>query len=185
MGAFGSEGRQFAARRRSHRWSLLAVFLCTTPLLADDLRDFTTDGCSLFPDGSPVQKELWCDCCVAHDMAYWRGGTRDERQQADQTLHDCVLQRTGNHGLADLVYAGVRTGGHPVFPTWYRWGYGWKYGRGYAVLTEEERVLVEERLAAYRLAHPDFTCVTPRAPEVSDTSRDGKELHEGESVGSP
>jgi hypothetical protein len=27
------------------------------------------------------------------------------------------------------MYAGVRAaGGSGVFPTWYRWGYGWPYG---------------------------------------------------------
>src|SRR5258706_9019152 len=37
------------------------------------------------------------------------------------------------------MYDGVRVGGHPVFPTWYRWGFGWPYKRGYARLTTGEQ----------------------------------------------
>ena len=33
------------------------------------LRDFTTDGCSLFPEGDAEDHALWCDCCVNHDKA--------------------------------------------------------------------------------------------------------------------
>ena len=84
---------------------------------ASALHDFTSDGCSLFPDGNREHRDLWCDCCFAHDIAYWQGGTQKERRQADETLRDCVLDRTHNKALALLMYDGVRTGGHPVFPT--------------------------------------------------------------------
>jgi len=41
--------------------------------------------------------------------------------------------------VLQLVVDAVRVGGHPVFPTWYRWGFGWPYERGYAPLTAEEQ----------------------------------------------
>jgi hypothetical protein len=45
------------------------------------------------------------------------------------------------------MYRGVRAGGTPYLPTPYRWGYGWRYLRGYKALTEAEKLLVAKRLA--------------------------------------
>jgi hypothetical protein len=78
---------------------------------------FTTDGCSAFPDG------CWRDCCVAHDMAYWCGGSRQERARADREFRRCLACRQSAL-LAWTMWAGVRAGGHPVWPAPWRWGYG-------------------------------------------------------------
>ena len=43
------------------------------------LADFTSDGCSLFLNGTFEDPELWKVCCHKHDLAYWRGGTEEER----------------------------------------------------------------------------------------------------------
>lgn len=154
------------------RCALLLLALAATPLwAADELADFTTDGCSLFPDGSPIERNLWCDCCVAHDMAYWRGGTEDQRKEADEALRACVEQRT-NKPFAELVYAGVRAGGMPIFPTWYRWGYGWKYGRGYTNLGDSEAALAAQKLRDYREAHPVVSC--DAEPDRSKAESDGE-----------
>src|SRR6266704_5518251 len=72
------------------------------------LQPFSTDGCSVFPDRSLISKADWCQCCVVHDLAYWRGGTSQARLSADKALSACVLRVTGNRALADLMYAGVR-----------------------------------------------------------------------------
>ena len=90
----------------------------------NELAEFTSDGCSLFADGTLQDHRLWCDCCFAHDLAYWRGGSAAQREEADLTLRACVLERTANPALAEIMYEGVRFGGSPVFPSWYRWGYG-------------------------------------------------------------
>jgi hypothetical protein len=141
-------------------YALAGALLLSTGAAASELSDFTSDGCSLFPDGMPVSNpELWCDCCLAHDLAYWHGGTAAERKQADLALRDCVYARTADKPLSELMYQGVRAGGHPVFPVWYRWGYGWSYGRRYAPLTESERLLVEQKTALYRQEHPHPSCV--------------------------
>jgi len=47
------------------------------------------------------------------------------------------------------MYIGVRLGGHPIFPTWYRWAYGWSYGRGYDPLTDEGQIEAQEKLDNY------------------------------------
>lgn len=125
---------------------------------AADIKPFTTDGCSLFPDGTCQDRTKWCDCCFAHDIVYWQGGTRDERAKADEGLRACVLERTHDTTLAEAMYLGVRAGGGPAFPTWYRWGYGWPYGRGYEPLTQVEKQQAEEQLTRYREQHPLGYC---------------------------
>ena len=91
------------------------------------LKPFTSDGCSLFPDSSLISENDWCSCCFEHDIAYWKGGTDEERKIADEILRDCVAGKTGNATLANAMHDGVRLGGSPYFYNWYRWGYGWDY----------------------------------------------------------
>lgn len=137
---------------------LLAAATVACGARQQGIRPFTTDGCSLFPDGRLGDPKLWCDCCFAHDVAYWRGGTRADRELADRTLRDCVFSRTGDERLAGVMYDGVRLGGSPVFPNWYRWAYGWPYGRTYEPLTDEEAAQAAARLAEYRAKHPRGWC---------------------------
>lgn len=107
-----------------------------------ELRPFTTDGCSLFPDGTPEEPQKWHHCCVRHDVSSWAGGTRDERRQADLELRECVAA-TGERGVADFMFAGVRMGGTAKLPTPFRWGYGWPKIRKYEALTAEEHEQVQ------------------------------------------
>jgi protein tyrosine phosphatase (PTP) superfamily phosphohydrolase (DUF442 family) len=125
---------------------------------AADIRPFTSDGCSLFPDGTIRDRTKWCDCCLSHDIAYWQGGTADERKKADEALRDCVRERTKDKALAETMYLGVRAGGHPAFPSWYRWGYGGNYGKGYTSLSDEEKQQVRKLLDEYRQKHPTGYC---------------------------
>ena len=126
---------------------------CATPSHpgANQIKPFTTDGCSLFPDGTFKDKAQWRDACIEHDIYYWQGGIKKDRKQADLQLRQSILEKTGDKHLAKAVYDAVRVWGSPVFPSWYRWGYGWTYGRGYSPLTEEEQRQVEESLRAYQL----------------------------------
>ncbi len=85
---------------------------------------FTTDGCSMWPDSN------WRDCCVKHDIAYWCGGSSEDRYHADRELENCVTEKAGI-GTASAMYLGVRAGGPPWMPASWRWGYGWNWPRGY------------------------------------------------------
>jgi hypothetical protein len=125
---------------------------------AQVLQPFSTDGCSLFPDRSLVGKADWCSCCLAHDLAYWRGGMADERLKADQDLKSCVLAASGSPELADLMFAGVRTGGGPYFFTPYRWGYGWSFGRLYEPLSPTEETQAASLRARYVSTNPALVC---------------------------
>jgi hypothetical protein len=137
-------------------WTCLGGLACHVG--SAEIKPFTSDGCSLFPDGTLSDRTKWCDCCFTHDIAYWRGGTREERKLADGELRDCVLERTGDKGLAELMYRGVRAGGSPAFPTWYRWGYGWTYGRNYKPLTEREEQEAKDKFDEYMAEHPTGFC---------------------------
>jgi hypothetical protein len=139
-----------------------AALICVLLLAGcrDDgrLADFESDGCSLYPDSNFISKRDWCECCFEHDIAYWKGGTAAERRAADIALKECVLERTGNRARAEAMYAGVRAGGSPYFYNWYRWGYGWDYGRKYRQLTEAEQALAARKLEAYFDAREGQMC---------------------------
>jgi hypothetical protein len=109
------------------------------------LKDFTSDGCSSFPDGTFAQNELWLECCKEHDLTYWQGGTYSERLDADKQLRECVAQ-VGEPAIANLMLGGVRVGGTPILPTRFRWGYGWDYPRWYGPLSEEEEEMVKNAM---------------------------------------
>lgn len=139
--------------------SLLLLMALSSPCIAQDqLSPFTTDGCSSFPDRSLLNKSDWCECCVQHDFAYWRGGSAEARLKADKELSACVLRASGDKALADLMFAGVRAGGGPYFYTSYRWSYGWKFGKGYAELTSEETAQADRLEKEYRAGHPMLMC---------------------------
>jgi hypothetical protein len=129
---------------------LSACLFLSAPLHADELKPFTSDGCSAFPDGTLQQQSLWVNCCIRHDLAYWQGGTYEQREQADKALQSCVAQ-AGEDQIADLMLAGVRVGGSPYWPTTFRWGYGWSFGRGYKPLAAEERMLIQVQLKQLQL----------------------------------
>ncbi len=116
----------------------LLLSLASVSVNAETIAPFSSDGCSIFPDGTFEQKELWLFCCTAHDYAYWQGGTYEERLIADEQLQQCVA-KVGEPQIANLMLTGVRVGGSPYLPTSFRWGYGWSYPRFYKPLTAEEK----------------------------------------------
>jgi hypothetical protein len=88
-------------------------------------RRFTTDGCSMGPDGDRV------GCCVNHDIEYWCGGSAQDRRDADDRLARCVKTIGQDTVLARTMRSAVRVGGEPGSPFPWRWGYGWKGSRGF------------------------------------------------------
>jgi hypothetical protein len=132
--------------------AVVGLLMLLTPVMAmaAELKPFTTDGCSVFPDGTPEQQSLWVNCCIRHDLAYWKGGTYKERETADLALQQCV-EKMGQPEIAQIMLTGVRVGGSPFFPTWYRWGYGWPYLRGYKALSDGEKGQVKARLKVFEV----------------------------------
>jgi hypothetical protein len=114
-----SKNNQWCARRTlrlsgSMKKTLLLGCLIAnaSTVCANELAPFTTDGCSLFPNGNSEHKTLWLQCCIQHDMAYWKGGTQPDRLAADVALEQCVND-VGEPEIARIMLAGVRAGGTP------------------------------------------------------------------------
>jgi len=134
---------RFKPRKSTSRYPVfIAMILTLSACRAQVLAPFESDGCSAFPDGTLVQRELWLQCCEAHDLAYWQGGTYDDRREADLELRQCVA-KVGQEQISKLMLAGVRVGGTPFLPTTFRWGYGWPYPRGYRPATNEEQQQID------------------------------------------
>ena len=125
------------------------VFTLSACSSTGELKPFSSDGCSHFPEGTSEHKNLWYRCCLEHDKAYWIGGTYRQRQVADYSLRECVRE-VGKPVIATIMLGGVRVGGSPYWPTKFRWGYGWPYPRGYKALTLEERSQAVEEINFYR-----------------------------------
>lgn len=107
------------------------------------LRPFKSDGCSLSPNS--FFKANFVECCVEHDIAYWLGGTSEQKNDADAKFKACMNNKiksnysgTAYDSIAFTYYWGVRIGGQADMPNSFRWGYGWNYLRGYSPLTKEE-----------------------------------------------
>jgi hypothetical protein len=87
---------------------------------------FVYDGCTFFVD-SFMTSDLRTPC-LTHDIAYWYGGTKEARQDADTKLREDVA-RLGVLGkiLAYPVYVGVRIFGDSILTKSVdaEWGFGW------------------------------------------------------------
>lgn len=137
---------------------IIITLLATACNTESELRAFSSDGCSLFPDSSLISESDWCSCCFEHDLAYWRGGTAAERERADSVLRDCVAGKTGNEALGSMMYEGVRLGGSPYFYSWYRWGYGWGYERKYQALSPAEVETADNLVKKYFATNEVAAC---------------------------
>jgi hypothetical protein len=139
-----------------------------------EINDFSTDGCSSFPEGSLQQPNLWLHCCVIHDVTYFGGGERERRIKADKELNKCVKEASGRtlvdiinidkdlsdvdkksglnkieNPLGDMMEKGVFVGGSAFLPTSWRWAYGWSAGKNYQTLNKREKKIVKEKLKKY------------------------------------
>jgi len=138
---------------------IISVSSCYAHATAPNtLNPFTTDGCSLFPDGSLSNDSLWLHCCRAHDFDYWQGGTQSQRVASDKRLQHCVEQ-VSPFGLGVMMYLGVRIGGSPMWPTSFRWGYGWNASREYSPISAIERQQIDRQIALWCQQSDDTICL--------------------------
>lgn len=133
------------------RWLLLLAFVII-PAQAAELRPFVTDGCTLFPEGTRREPQLWEICCYEHDLRFWAGGSKQNRNRADTRLRECVKDM-GAELTADLMYIGVRLGRlSPVKLPAKTWGNAWKRP-GYRKFTYEDLDRVKKSLPQYRVPY--------------------------------
>lgn len=121
------------------KYFLILLFISTTSYSSEikQLKNFKTDFCTYFPEGTGARPTLWKDCCIYHDMKYWIGGTHAEQDKADITLRECVRKKA-NGFYAGLMYRGVRLGHYSPIKSKYRWGWGWHKKGFYGNLTHEQ-----------------------------------------------
>ncbi len=70
------------------------------------------------------KKLPWRSCCEIHDKAYYYGGSKKEKKEADEKLKQCVNDNQDGVLLGHLMQAAVTPFGKPQLHTSYRWGYG-------------------------------------------------------------
>lgn len=85
---------------------------------------FASDGCSMWVD-------TWrgislYPACFIHDLKYWAGypGEEVERLVADAELMIGVARLLNATAMAEIMFQGVRIGGHEVLNQPYSWGFG-------------------------------------------------------------
>lgn len=113
------------------------LFIFCNQLSAGNLSPYKGEKCVELTNLTPEHQQLWLDCCGAHDLSYWHGGSYKEQLTADRTLKQCVAV-VGDTSIIVSMLKKVKVGGSPYLPTEYRWGYGWSNFRGFDDLTEAE-----------------------------------------------
>jgi hypothetical protein len=124
---------------------MIFMFFSLSDVHAQDPIRFSSDGCTLSPDGTMREPEKWKECCVAHDLSLWGGGTKSERKLADLALKSC-LEVKANKLIAQIYWIGVRLGNLSPWkiPT-KRWGNAWGENAGYRNLSHDEiELLIRE-----------------------------------------
>jgi hypothetical protein len=102
------------------------------------------------PEGTRRDPQLWRDCCVAHDLRLWGGGTRKERNKTDMKIKSCIEKKAGPT-IARIYFDGIRLGRlSPWNIPSMRWGNAWyaENGKNYWRLTKAqiERLISEVAL---------------------------------------
>jgi hypothetical protein len=87
-------------------------------------KPFKSDGCSLWFDAWKGV-DLY-PACFLHDLKYWAGypGEDVERLIADAELMIHVARLMGSTAMAEVMFFGVRVGGHEMFKRSFSWGFG-------------------------------------------------------------
>ncbi len=87
---------------------------------------FVYDGCTFFFD--TLMGSDFNEACFKHDIAYWYGGSKEERVRVDKEFRDAVHEG-GMMGVAlqHPVYATVRIFGDSILTKTVNanWGFGW------------------------------------------------------------
>jgi hypothetical protein len=87
-------------------------------------RPFRSDGCSMWIDS--WQGVSLYPACFVHDLKYWAGypGEDVARLSADAELMIDVARLLNDTALAEIMFHGVRVGGHEIFKQTFSWGFG-------------------------------------------------------------
>lgn len=124
----------------------LIAFLFCFNLSALELKNFETDGCTKFVDGTIENPKKWYHCCLMHDMKYWYGGDQKAMDLADRDLYECAYDAAGEF-WANILYMGVRSGHYSPIKLKYQWAWGWTHPRTkMAQLSNQEKEIAKTSL---------------------------------------
>jgi len=123
----------------------LFLFLLPLSVFSADLKDFSTDYCTLFPEGTFKKPRAWANCCLEHDLVYWAGGTQTMQDLSDIKLGECVTSKSSKF-YGKLMYNGVRLGHYSPIKNKTKWGHGWGDDRGFQPLTSDEKLIIIEQV---------------------------------------
>lgn len=135
-------------------FSSIFIFNSEANEVQKTLQEFETDGCTLFVEGPSDKPDLWAHCCFEHDLRYWFGGDKADKNFSDIELRECVRDVAGSF-WANLMYNGVKAGGWSPIKFKYVWSWGWEPKRGKEKLSSEEASYIIERLKVLEL-EPEF-----------------------------
>lgn len=126
---------------------ILSLFVSIiTPVVAGTLHEFETDYCTNYVEGTIKNPDQWKHCCLTHDMFFWAGGERSDRDKADLELKSCI-EETGAPVQANLMYYAVRAGSYsPIKYPKRQWNNGWNDGRKERKLSFEDIELIEDEI---------------------------------------
>lgn len=114
----------------------------------DDLVPFETDFCTGVPEGTRRDPTAWRDCCLVHDMYFWAGGDKTDRDRSDLLLKECV-EGKGYPKIARVIYYGVRLGSYsPIKFENKKWNFGWPSRPEHQKLSSEDIDKIEAELSS-------------------------------------
>jgi hypothetical protein len=122
-------------------------FIGTVGAQTSNLNSFETDYCTNYPEGPKDRPDQWKHCCLVHDMYFWAGGNKQNRNAADLELKSCI-EATGAIHQAKIMYYAVRIGSYsPIKYSKKKWNNGWS-GRGnFQTLSLEDINALEQELS--------------------------------------
>lgn len=123
----------------------------------ENLNKFETDYCTNYPEGTREQPDLWKHCCLIHDMYFWAGGSKKDRDVADLDLKSCI-EETGAFKVAQLMYYAVRAGSYsPVKYPKRKWNNGWNDNRKVRPLSESDIDVINAEISSgYEFIPPEI-----------------------------
>lgn len=107
---------------------------------------FQTDYCTGIPEGVPQNRSAWKNCCLMHDMYFWAGGDKADRDAADLGLRTCVEEK-GYPKIAWVIYHAVRLGSYsPIKFEDKQWNFGWPSRPIHQKLTSQDIDQIEKEI---------------------------------------
>ncbi len=128
---------------------VLSMIILSSFAQAQEVKTFTSDFCTGYPEGTLNHPNLWRDCCIEHDLYLWAGGTQRDHDQTDLNLMSCV-KKVGAPINADIIFWGIKLGNlSPIKLQDKKWSNAWITPRGLKALSFEEIDMLQQSLDSH------------------------------------